>query len=104
MLELSLGAAAKGAKCEELEKIVIGNDEEKFFQVGAKLPHWEKKELIGFLRKNIDVFAWSAYKAPGRGFELHLPPFKRQSIYRPKKNNHLNAHPKNILMPSRKKC
>ena len=35
MLELSLGAAAKGAKCEQLEKIVIGNDEEKFFQVGA---------------------------------------------------------------------
>ena len=25
----------------------------------------EKEELIGFLRRNIDVFAWSAYEALG---------------------------------------
>ena len=47
------------------KKIVIGNDKEKFFQVGVQLPHWEKEELIGFLRKNIDVFAWSACEAHG---------------------------------------
>ena len=29
------------------------------------MPPQEKEELIGFLRRNIDVFAWSAYKAPG---------------------------------------
>ena len=29
---------AKGAKCEDLEKIVVGDDLEKFFQVGAQLP------------------------------------------------------------------
>ena len=28
------------------------------------MPHQEKEELIGFLRKNIDVFAQSTYKAP----------------------------------------
>ena len=27
------------------------------------MPHREKEELIDFLRKNIDVFAWSAYEA-----------------------------------------
>ena len=27
------------------------------------MPHREKEELIGFLRKNIDVFAQSAYEA-----------------------------------------
>jgi len=32
--------------------------------VGVQLPHREKEELIYFLRKNIDVFAWSAYEAP----------------------------------------
>jgi len=26
--------SAKWAKCEQLKKVVIGNDEEKFFQVG----------------------------------------------------------------------
>ena len=54
----------EGAKSEKLEKIVIDDDEEKFFQVEVQLPHWEKEELIVFLRKNVDVFAWSAYEAP----------------------------------------
>ena len=30
--------AAKEAKCEDLEKVVISNTLEKFFQVGAQLP------------------------------------------------------------------
>ena len=64
MSELSTGAVAGGAICEWLEKVFIGSDEEKFFQVGVQLPLREKEELVGFLRKNIDVFAWSAYKAP----------------------------------------
>ena len=29
------------------------------------MPSREKEELIVFLRKNIDVFAWNAYEAPG---------------------------------------
>ena len=36
-----------------------------FFQVGAQLPPQEKEELIEFLKRNIDVFTWSAYEAPG---------------------------------------
>ena len=53
------------AKCEDLETSVVGDDPEKFFQVGAQLPHREKEELIEFLRRNINVFAWNAYEAPG---------------------------------------
>ena len=53
-----------GVTCEKLEKIVIDNYLEKFFQVGAQLPPQEKEELIVFLKRNIDVFAWSAYEAP----------------------------------------
>ena len=52
------------AKCEELEKVIIGDDKEKFFQVGVWLSPWEKEELIIFLKENINVFAWNAYKAP----------------------------------------
>ena len=29
------------------------------------MPHKEKEELLAFLRRNIDVFAWNAYEAPG---------------------------------------
>ena len=56
---------AKVVKCEELEKIIIDNDEGKFFQVGVQLPPRENEELVVFLRKNVDVFAWSAYETPG---------------------------------------
>ena len=45
------------ARCEELEKVFIGDDEGKFFQVRVQLSPQEKEELIGFLRRNIDVFA-----------------------------------------------
>ena len=61
---LPLDETSEGVKCEELEKIVIDDDSKKFFQVGAQLPPLEKEELIVFLKRNIDVFAWSAYKAP----------------------------------------
>ena len=41
----------------------INANEEKFFQVGVQLP-LQEKELLAFLRENVDVFAWSAYEAP----------------------------------------
>ena len=45
--------------------MVIDNDPEKFFQVRVQLPPQEKQEQIEFLQKNVDVFAWNAYEAPG---------------------------------------
>ena len=56
---------AKGVKCEKLEKVTIDTDVNKYFQVGVQLPPQEKEELMAFLRKNVDVFVWSAYEAPG---------------------------------------
>ena len=43
--------SAEEAKCEDLERVVVGDDPEKFFQVGAQLPPQEREELIEFLRK-----------------------------------------------------
>ena len=43
----------------------MGDDLEKFFQVRAQLPPWKKRELVEFLKGNIDVFAWNAYEASG---------------------------------------
>ena len=56
---------SREAKCERLEEIVIDGDLENFFHVGAQLPPREKEELLAFLWRNIDVFAWNAYEAPG---------------------------------------
>ena len=61
---LPINGLAEEAKCEDLKKIVLGDDLEKFFQVGAQLPLQEKEELVEFLKRNVDVFAWSAYEAP----------------------------------------
>ena len=57
--------SAEEVKCEDLEKVAVEADPEKFFQVNSELPAQEKDELIGFLRENVDVFAWDAYEAPG---------------------------------------
>ena len=46
-------------------KVTIGDDPEKFFQIGSQLPQREREELIEFLKQNIDVFVWSTYKALG---------------------------------------
>ena len=45
------------AKCEDLEKVIIGDDSKKIFQVRAQLSPQEKEELVEFLRRNVDVFA-----------------------------------------------
>ena len=51
-------------KCEDLETVMVGDDLEKFFLIGAQLPLQEKEDLVEFLRKNIDMFAWNTYEAP----------------------------------------
>ena len=48
-----------------MERVIIDNDPEKFFQVGVQLSPYEKQALIEFLLENVDVFAWDACEAPG---------------------------------------
>ena len=60
-----MDAVSREAKCERMEEIAINGDSEKIFQIGAQLLPREKEELLAFLRKNIDVFVWNAYKALG---------------------------------------
>ena len=50
-------------KCEDLERVVIGDDLERFFQIRAQIPLLEKEQLVDLLRRNVDVFAWDAYEA-----------------------------------------
>ena len=62
---LPIGGISDEVKCEDLVKIIIGDDPDKFFQVGSQLPQQEREELVEFLKRNIDVFAWNTYEAPG---------------------------------------
>ena len=61
---IPIGGTSDKVKCEDLVKITIGDDPEKFFQVGSQLPQQEREELVEFLEQNIDVFAWNTYEAP----------------------------------------
>ena len=78
--------------------MIIGDDLERFFQVGARLPLQEKEELVELLRRNVDVFAWDTYKAPGLNPEfichrLNVDPLttpKKQPPRRPS-NEHVEA-------------
>ena len=82
-------------KFEDLEKVAIGVDPERFFQVGSELPPQEKEELIGFFRENVDVFAWDTYEAPGVDLSfichhLNVNPFitpKEQPLQCPSKKH-----------------
>ena len=47
---LSKDGLSEDAKCEDLVKIMIGDDPEKFFLVGSQLSQSEKEELIEFLK------------------------------------------------------
>jgi len=62
---MSNNESTEEKKCEDLENVTVGDDPKKFFQVGSQLPPQERQKLIEFLRKNVDVFAWNAYEAPG---------------------------------------
>ena len=62
---LSIDKPAEEAKCEDFVKVTIGDDLEKFFQIGSQLPQQEREELVEFLKQSIDVFTWNAYEAPG---------------------------------------
>ena len=93
--------------------MTIRDDLERFFQVGARLPLQEEEELVELLRRNVDVFAWDAYKAPGLNPEfichhLNVDPSvtpKKQPPRRPsnedRKSTRLNSsHCVTSRMPS----
>ena len=61
---LSIDGTSEKVECEDLMKVTIGDDPEKFFQIESQLPQQEREELIEFLNQNIDVFVWNTYEAP----------------------------------------
>ena len=55
-----------GAGCaEELVKVKILPDTNKYFQVGASMNDEDRVQVLLFLTQNIDIFAWNPYEVPG---------------------------------------
>ena len=87
-VETSSNVVDEGVRCEELEKVIIDADVEKYFQVGVQLPPQEKEELLAFFRKNIDVFAWNAYETSGVDPNFICHHLNVNPIVSPKKQPH----------------
>ena len=81
----SIDKSTEDAKCEDLVKVVVGDDLEKFFQIGSQLPHQEREELIGFLKQSLDVFTWNANEAPGVDLEFICHYLNVNPLITPKK-------------------
>ena len=47
---LSIEKLAEEVECEDLMKVTIGDDPEKFFQIGSQLPQQKIEELVEFLK------------------------------------------------------
>ena len=50
---------------EELLKVKIFPDIDRYFQIGTSIKDQDKVEMLLFFLQNVDVFAWSPYKVPG---------------------------------------
>ena len=50
---------------EELIRVKILPDVDRYFQIGASMRDGDKVETVLFLVQNVDVFAWSPYEVLG---------------------------------------
>ena len=48
---LSIDRTAEEVEYEDLVKVTIGDDQEKFFKIGSQLPQKEREELVEFLKQ-----------------------------------------------------
>ena len=90
------GGTTEEASCEDLKRVIIDTDPDKFFQVGAQLSTHEKQALIEFFRDNVDIFAWDACEAPGidPDFIYHHLNINLPSLL---ESNYLGTHLKIIM-------
>ena len=75
-----------GAGCaEELIKVKILPDTNRYFQIGASLGSQDKVETLLLLIQNVDVFAWTPYEMPGVDLEFIVHKFNIDPSFLPKK-------------------
>ena len=99
---LSIDKTVEEVECEDLVKVTIGDDQEKFFKIGSQLPQKEREELVEFLKQNKDVFVWNAYEAPRVDPEFICHHLNVNPLIISKKQPP-QAHPKSMPKQSKRK-
>ena len=74
---------ASGA--EELIKVKILPDTDRYFQVGSSMKDCDKIKMLLFLIQNVDVFAWSPFEVPGVDLEFIVYKLNVDPSFPPKK-------------------
>ena len=49
---------------EEVLKVRILPDTDRYFQIGTSMNDRERVEMLLFLLQNVDVFVWNPYEVP----------------------------------------
>ena len=81
-----------------LEDVLLQEDDlEKFTRIGTNMKEKAKEDLVQFLRKNIDVFAWSHEDMPGiepnviihrlNVYPLSKPVHQKKRVFAPGRDN-----------------
>ena len=83
--EASRGNGADVA--EDVLKVRIFLDEDRYFQIGTSMNNQEKAEMLLFLLQNVDVFAWSPYEVPGVDPDFIVHKLNVDPSFHPKKKN-----------------
>ena len=60
-----VGQPPESKASEELKKIYIDRQEEKYFVLGSSLSKVEESTLMDLLSSYLEVFAWTPYDMPG---------------------------------------
>ena len=74
-----------GSCAEEMIKVRVLPDADKYFHVGAGMDEQERVEMLLLLIRNADVFAWSPYEVPGVDPEFIVHQLKVDPSFPPKK-------------------
>ena len=86
LLQLQRPQEEKGASCaEELIRVKILQDDDRYFQVGASIREKDRVEMLLFLIQNVDVFAWSSYEVPEVDPEFIIHKLNVDPSFSPKK-------------------
>lgn len=77
---------------EDLVTVPINDDGTRYFLLGSTLTTFEREQLVEFLRRNIEVFAWTPYEMPGIdpqfiSHSLNVDPLRRPMIQKPRRSS-----------------
>ena len=72
---------------EEVLKVRILPDTDRYFQIGTSMNDRENVEMLLFLLQNVDVFAWNPYEVPGVDPEFIVHKLNMDPSFPPKSRN-----------------